>query len=243
MRSIQIPADRDKRVAEILARFDRGVHRGGPGLSVGGRGGLELEAGAVHEWFGRESAGLLAGLLTGVPGRLARGGEEIAGSVVVWVGRACWAYAGWPGMAGLLGRSVFVDPACDADRLWAIDQALRCRGACVIADARRLDMPNSRRLQLAAESAGTLGLLMRPPDELGELSAARTRWRVTPTPNPDARFYPAPRWTVELLRCKGLRPETDARRWVVQLDHDTSHVTLVPDAPGRGVQTPERRLA
>lgn len=200
-----------------------------------------LERGAVHEWFAESCP---AALFAGV----AAASVASRAGAVLWVGRACWPCPVWL-TPDLLGRSVFIDPSCDAERVWAIDQALRCRGvSCVVADGTRMDMGVSRRLQLAAARGGVLGLLARPPDELARLSAARTRWRVTPTPNPDARFYPAPRWTVELLRCKGLRPETDARRWLVQLTHDTRHVALVPDAADRGVQTPApprpgRRLA
>jgi protein ImuA len=136
-------------------------------------------------------------------------------------------------------RAVFVDPSGDAERLWAIDQALRCRGvACVIADGSRLEMAASRRLQLAAREGGTLGLLARPLGELGELSAARTRWRAQPAPNLEARWFPEPAWTLELLRCKGLRPTTDARRWTVRVHHDTGDVSVVPDAPDRRVATP-----
>ncbi len=208
------------------------------GVATGwGFGAPVLERGGVHEWFGVACPAVILAGLAGRAGRDGAGGS-VGGGAVVWIGRACWAHPAWLGGAAV-ERSVFVDPPGDAERLWAIDQALRTRGvACVIADARRLDMAGSRRLQLAAEAGGALGLLVRPPDEERALSAARTRWRVGPAPNPDARWFPEPRWTVELLRCKGLRPATDARRWVVQLNHDTGDVTLVPDAADRGVPAP-----
>ncbi len=210
-----------------------------------GAGAPVLERAAVHEWIAScPPAALLAGI--------ARWALADRAGPLVWIGRDCWPSPAWLN-PDLLRRSVFIDPACDADRAWAIDQSLRCSAvACVVADGRRIGMGVSRRLQLAAGAGGALGLLTRPPDEESAPSAARTRWRVTPTPtptpHPDARFHPVPRWTVELLRCKGLRPDTDARRWIVQLAHDTRHVSLVPDAADRGVQTPapaasERRLA
>lgn len=222
-----IPASLDAlrdRIAAPAAELRAVETRWGPGFPG-------LERGAIHEWFADSCPAAL------FAGAAAAAVADRAGAVL-WVGRACWPYPVWL-TPGLLGRSVFVDPACDAERVWAIDQALRCRGvSCVVADGTRMDMGVSRRLQLAAARGGVLGLLNRPPGELARLSAARTRWRVTPAPKPDARFHPAPRWTIELLRCKGLRPETDARRWVVQLAHDTCHVALVPDAADRGVQTP-----
>ncbi len=100
----------------------------------------------------------------------------------------------------LLKRSLFIDPPDDASRLWAIDLALRCPAIIVVvADGSGLRMAETRRLQLAAEASRGLALLARPPDELAELSAATTRWRVGPAPSPTGR----PRWFVELLRCKG----------------------------------------
>ena len=55
------------------------------------------------------------------------------------------------------------------DELWALDQALRCRGvAAVWAFLDRLDVRAFRRLQLAAETGGALGLLMRPAHVRGQ---------------------------------------------------------------------------
>lgn len=157
---------------------------------------------------------------------------------------------------GLLARSVFVDPLTHDERVWAIDVALRAgvgRGdgvagavAAVIADGARLTMAESRRLQLAAggggggggaggagvermEVGGVLGVLIRPSWEQRELSAAKTRWRVSPIRSDTAE----PRWTVELLRCKGERPSEGARRWVVRCDHETGDVRLVVGAADR----------
>lgn len=195
----------------------------GPGLPL-------IERGAVHEWFGEVCP---AALLSGLAARAC----TASGGQVVWIGRAYWAYPGWIS-PDLLRHSLFIDPAGDAERAWTIDQALRCPGvACVIADGGRIDMAMSRRFQLAAAAGGALGLLVRPPDELGVLSAARTRWRVDPAPNHEARLFCEPRWTVELLRCKGLQPTKDARRWVVQLHHDSRDVTLVPPSADRSVET------
>jgi hypothetical protein len=130
-----------------------------------------------------------------------------------------------------LHHSLFVHPANDAERTWVIDLALRSPGvAVVVADAPGLTFAQSRRLQLAAEAGGTLGLLLRPPWERREPSVARTRWVVTPAPSINADQ----RWTVELLRCKGVQPTSgEARRWTVQRSHATSNVCVAPDAPDR----------
>lgn len=148
----------------------------------------------------------------------------------------------------LLESSLFIDPPDDAARLWAIDLSLRSMvGGIVIADGSRLDMPATRRLQLAAEAGRSIALIARPPHELNELSAAATRWIAQPTTfhhadtetqrkrngiaNDAGDASPlrgkleaasqsflsslrplrlcgetSPRWIVQLLRCKGLRP-------------------------------------
>lgn len=170
------------------------------------------------------------------------GSERTARGLIVWIGRRCWPYppslvnsgAGPSGETGLLERSVYVDPPTREDRLWAMDVALRSPAAAVVvADARGLSMAGSRRLQLAAEAGGAIGLLARPPDERGEISAAATRWLVSPGP-PDALDPARPTWTLRLLRRKGLRPMTeDARDWTVRLDDGTRLVSVDADAADR----------
>ena len=77
-----------------------------------------------------------------------------------------------------------VRPRNEKDELWALDQALRCREiAAVLAWPERLTPRTFRRLQLAAETSGVLGLLIRPDRALGERSWAGVRWRVTPRPS------------------------------------------------------------
>ncbi len=115
----------------------------------------------------------------------------------------------------LLEHSIFVDPPDEAGRLWAIDAALRCPSVvAVVADGSRLDLTATRRLQLAARAGATLGLVARPPREASELSAATTRWRVRAAAPDDAAADATDaatdddalaRWSVELLRCKGLQ--------------------------------------
>ncbi|NNF43958.1 MAG: hypothetical protein HKO59_08580 [Phycisphaerales bacterium] len=101
----------------------------------------------------------------------------------------------------LLRRSLFVDPTSDADRLWTIDLALRCPAvSVVVADGRGLTMAASRRLQLAAEAGGTIGLIARPPEERTMPSSAATRWWVGPAWSPSSR----PRWHLQALRCKAV---------------------------------------
>jgi hypothetical protein len=210
-----------------------------------------LARGAIHEWFGvaepeaspprtappRPSGPwtpplcLLAHLAWQmVEEAAARDGQ----AVILWIGRRSWPHARLllhPGRQLLLERSIFVDPPNDDARLWALDLGLRSPAvAAVIADGSRLTMAASRRLHLAARGRGGLALLVRPPRELGELSAAESRWLVrrhTPCGN-------SPRWLVELLRSRSARsrPES-ARRWLVEWNSAQSSIVVSSEVADR----------
>jgi hypothetical protein len=122
--------------------------------------------------------------------------------VVVWIGRAVWPHVhglvrrepvaeaetakssvggSTIGDRGLLRASLLVDATTTAERLWALELALRSSATvAVIADGSGFDMVATRRVQLAAEASGGLALLARPPSERSILSAATTRWMVRP---------------------------------------------------------------
>lgn len=218
------------------------------GVEIAMRGGL-------HEWFGTGAASEQGprrdrfwlppmALLIGMAWEAV---EADPRRRVIWIGRRCWPYPPALMRHGadrfdrrLLERSVFVETeasrAGHGERVWAIELAARCAGVgAVVADGSGLTMAESRRLQLAAavsERTATPLLLARPPWEERELSAARTRWRVSPLPFIDDTHNENGQrqgWALELLRCKGLRTERateDARRWAVRRDHATGHITM-----------------
>jgi protein ImuA len=98
-----------------------------------------------------------------------------------------------------LSETVLVRPATEADELWACDQALRCPGVgAVVVKCGQLNQRDFRRLQLASEMGGTLGLLVRPAKVRGQPTWADVQWLIEPQPSRD-------RWRlrVELLRCRG----------------------------------------
>ncbi|MDX2116207.1 MAG: hypothetical protein SFZ24_11410 [Planctomycetota bacterium] len=202
-----------------------------------------ITGGATHEWFTDERVGgagrrvRWTPALTAVVAVLRRVAEEgESAGPFVWIGRACWPAPLALHEAGpdLLKRSIFVSPTGRADRQWAMELVLRHPGvAGLMADASGLSFADSRRLQLAAEEGGTVGLLVRPCVEIDQPSAARTRWRVMPQISSDSDQ----RWTVELLRCKGVRPvEERARRWAVQRAHGKGDVGVVSVAGDRAVE-------
>ncbi len=156
---------------------------------------------------------------------------DAEGRWAVWIGRRCFPYPAVALRRGggdrrLLERSLFVSPRTPAERLWAIDLALRSPAVgVVIADGSELDLPATRRVQLVAKNHGVPVFLVRPPWERAEPSAAHTRWLVRRSGAGGAATGPAnPTWVIELLRCKGvhLRMATDAWR----LEWDRAACTL-----------------
>lgn len=204
-----------------------------------------LLRGAVHEWFTVPHCSIDWHPPLGIFIHLAAGAlheDATRGKVVVWIGRRCWpnphALIRDARERTLLQRSLLVDPPDGAGRLWAIDLALRSPAvAAVIADGSGLDMPQSRRLQLAAEAGTALALIARPHIEQRQLSAATTRWLVQPAPV--ASPLRNPRWTVELLRCKGMQPDVNVRRsWTLEWNGKgvvnlSADVANRPGAPAR----------
>ncbi|MCC6427306.1 MAG: hypothetical protein IT435_10860 [Phycisphaerales bacterium] len=222
------PARAEQRMLAIWGERVRGGGGGGGGACVG----VGLRAGCTHEWFGCKHTAGSRDLRCWSPPRcvfvdLAR--SALADGIIrraVWIGRHCWPYPPLLGrFPGVLARSSFINPPDAASALWSMDVALRSSiPVLVIADAHGLSMPNSRRLQLAAASSGSLCVLARPSWELSELSAAHTRWQVEPA----ATSGPCPRWTVTLLRNKE-QPVLSSQRpsWVVEWC-DASGVVHVP---------------
>jgi protein ImuA len=187
---------------------DAGVlSTGVPGLdALLPRGGLRR--GVVVEWLGSASAGGAQTLALLAAREACREGKSL---MVVDRQRRFYppAAAAW----GIdLARLIVIHPASEADELWTIDQALRCRGvAAVWARRDKLDSRDFRRLQLAAESGETLGLLIRSARVRGEPSWADLQFVVSPQRSPlaprrDRHAESLPygwRLHVELTRCRG----------------------------------------
>jgi protein ImuA len=118
-----------------------------------------------------------------------------------------------------------VHTAGAADDAWALDQALRCPGvAAVLAWPEKLDGRTFRRLQLAVEEGGCLGLLIRPESARHEPSWAEVRLWVEPLPSesPAGRR----RLRIHVLRCRG---GTGGRSVDLEIDDETRTVHLVAE--------------
>ena len=113
--------------------------------------------------------------------------------------------AGLAGLALDLQRLVLVRPTRSVDALWVVEQALRTRGiGAVVCEFDRLSTTSFRRLQLAAETGGTLGILLRPESAQHQPSWAEYRILVRPlaTLGSSHPWQPRRRLQVELLRAR-----------------------------------------
>lgn len=132
-----------------------------------------------------------------------------------------------------LSRLLIVHPGGARDELWAAVQALRSPAvAAVWAAIDRLDSRAFRRLQLAAQTGRTLGLLLRPAHVRGQPSWADVRlWVVGKSPS----LFAARRVQVRVLRLRGSRPGgsatleiDDAAHTVREVTYDAHPLPLVP---------------
>lgn len=108
-------------------------------------------------------------------------------------------------------RVIYVEAGDEKSVLACFEEGLRHRGlGAVVAEVARLSMTASRRLQLAAETSGTIGIAIRrwrrmaETADFGQPTASATRWRVsvlpsTPLPVPGVGRA---RWHVELIRAR-----------------------------------------
>jgi len=219
--SMPCAASRAAELARLKGRLrdlERGERGAGPALSLGvpeldaalPEGGLAL--GAVHELIAADPADSSVFELAARWLGLAQRRE--AGTWALWCGRAERLYGAGLAQLGLdPARLVTVRAPRAEDALWVMEEALRCRDlAGAVGEVDGMSLAQSRRLQLAAE-AGGIGFLVRASGRAkgGELgaSAAVTRWRIGALPGgpaPAPGVLGAPRWKLELLRCRGGRP-------------------------------------
>ena len=148
-------------------------------------------------------------------GILARLSHSCANRPVLWCTTRQDLFAPGLACAGLHpDRVIHAVAHDDAGVLLAMEEALRHPGlSAVLGEVARLPMTASRRLVLAAEKSGVMALALRRrsegrPEDTA-LTAAQTRWCVTPVPSAP---LPVPgigraRWQIDLTRCRGSEPK------------------------------------
>ncbi|WBV44818.1 ImuA family protein [Pseudoroseomonas cervicalis] len=227
-----MPASPDQLAAlrHRLARIERGLGEAPPPplrlapaidrhLPEGG-----LARGALHEVTAADPGAAL-GFCALLLGR--------AGGTVLWI--APRPDALWPPGLRPLGlpveRLVLARYRQPQDGLWALEEALRSPAlAGALLQIPSLPMLAARRLQLAAEAGGGIGLLLRDAAEAdpdspapGGAANALTRWHIASEPGGGT-----PCWRLRLLRCRGGRPAA----WRVAAGPEGLRVTqAAPDLP------------
>jgi protein ImuA len=186
-------------------------------------GGLPL--GALHEVAGG-GAGAVDGAVSAL---FAAGIAARTTGQVLWCVTRTDLFAPALFQAGLKSeRVIFLEAGDDKAVLAACEEALRHGGlGAVVGEVSRFSQTASRRLQLAAETHATLGLVVRrwrrqaDAADFGQPTAANTRWRVTPLPSSPlpTQGVGRARWFIELIRCKA------GERLDIELE--------APDASGR----------
>ncbi len=207
-----------KRIAELRDRLDGivDVGRTKNGVLPFGvaeidrrlpRGGLAL--GALHEIAGGANGAISgAAAVSFAAGIAARTG-----------GKVLWCYTQPDLFAPALTQSglgedqvVFFEAKDEPAVLDCFEEALRHGGlTAVVGELAGLSRVASQRLQMAAETTGTLALAVRrwrrqvDAKDFGNPTAAFTRWRVTEAPSAPlpVRGTGRPRWLLELMRCRG----------------------------------------
>lgn len=169
-------------------------------------GGLAL--GALHEVAGGGN-----GAIDGAASALfAAGVSARTKGKVLWCVTRPDLFAPAVAQAGLAAdRVIYVEGGDDKTVLACMEEALR-HGAlgAVVGEVAKLSMTASRRLQLAAEGTGSIGIALRrwrrqtEAMDFGQPTAAMTRWRVSVLPSSQ---LPVPgvgraRWLVELIRAR-----------------------------------------
>ncbi|MBP0447199.1 hypothetical protein J8J14_20690 [Roseomonas sp. SSH11] len=159
-----------------------------------------------------------------------------SGGTVFWISRDT--DTGLPGLAafGLSpGRLLLARPRSQQDAFWAAEEALRCSAiSAVLLAGEQPDAAAMRRLQLAAETGGGIGLLLRESEEDEGPSLATTRWRVTGRAGGSMHDLGDPQWSLDLLRCRAGRPRSWHVTWRAGMD------SLVLDDEAREEEAPRR---
>ena len=200
-------------------------------------GGLAL--GALHEVAGGGS-----GAVDGAAAALfAAGIASRTSGRVLWCVTRQDLFAPALAQAGLAAdRVIYAETGDEKALLACMEEGLRHGGlGAVVAEVARLSVTASRRLQLAAEGTGSIGIALRrwrrqtEAADFGQPTAAMTRWRVSALPS---RPLPVPgvdraRWLVELIRARA----GESLDIEVEGCDDTGHLAVPAEVADRPAAT------
>lgn len=187
--------------------------------------------GVIHEMLcpTREQLAATSGLLAGLLSALMRNGGPC-----LWISKDRRLFPPSMGAFNIApDRVIFIDAGNEKEVLWAMEEALKCKGlAAVVAEVKEISFAQSRRLQLAVESSRVTGFLLR--NDLRKLSTTTcvARWQVRPLPGELEDGLPGvgyPRWQVDLMRVRNGSPGSWVLEWrpegFVQIEHKATGIT------------------
>ena len=190
--------------------------------------GAQLRSGRVHEVFGM-GARAFAAMVAGA-----------SGAPVIWAQpKASREKLNPLGLQEFFVPSVLVFAECERplDVLWSMEEALRFGAAPVVISelAEPPDLTISRRLQLAAEAGGGLGLCL--VSDRPVTNAAETRWFCAPAPcaedykpeeNPQKNENDSTLWRLSLIKNK----KGTLGAWEVAWDAAAHRIIMVSKIAG-----------
>jgi protein ImuA len=218
-----MPQDLDA-LRAVVARLERAeLCEPAPGITLGpGIPNLSVQRGAYHEVLVADP-GAAVGFCAWILGQSA--------GTSIWISQNP---DFWPEGLATVGLAaehlVFVQTTSSKDGLWAFEEASRSRGvagAVLVVDGSGPDLVAGRRLQIAAETGGGVGLLLPPDTDRLSPSAARSRWRLGPSPGG---------WDVTLLRGVGGR----SGRWQATWDGEHQELRFAHPATYRSTAAGRR---
>lgn len=170
---------------------------------------------AVHEFISKsgEEVAATAGFVTALLAGLMKGGKAC-----IWISMggkvfppALKAFAVEP------DQIIFVDLQREKDMLWAMEEALKCKGlAAVVAEIREISFTASRRLQLAVEQSRVTGFLLRYQPRQLSTTACVSRWSIASLPSETKDGMPGlgfPRWKIDLQKIRNGKPGIWQMEW------------------------------
>lgn len=131
--------------------------------------------------------------------------------VCIWIGSAGSIFPpAFKSFGVAAGQIIFIDLYKEKEILWAMEEALKCKGlSAVIAQLPELGFTASRRLQLAVEESRVTGFIIRQHPKNIQTTACLTRWKIKSLASVPDNGMPGvgfPRWQVELLKVRHGQP-------------------------------------
>ena len=145
-------------------------------------------------------------------------------------------------------RVVYAEVGDEPSVLACFEEGLRHGGlAGVVGEVAKLSMTASRRLQLVAESSGTMAIAIRrwrrmtEASDFGQPTASATRWRISALPSAPLPVpgVGRPRWLVELIRARA----GECADFIVDACDEQGRLALSTDLADRSSAAPYRRVA